>query len=545
MAIVRIKNQFNTTQIDERYSGMGLTGFGTVTLTSDPAPHPNPMIIGTVTVSGTLPQIALACTIPVNVVNVTQSGSNWTFHLRAQAWANASVSYWIFDQAAQTTVPTSGPRLIVRNPTTGVVVFHSNMKPLRLVESVQMTPPSDSLTNSIESNYIQSRTVPGGRAYAVIQGSLGLRSETFLSSSDLYATIPDPGYDIYDQRFMHTAASVNGNQIEAGLFAFEYYQNQQPDGTPNQSITRGNITFWIVDVTGYGGAIPSADTTLDALNWNNVAFTTTSNYGITNHTGINLSGIDQPIGLRATVSGYSGNLTNGIIRMLNYNGGAPIVLDSASWTGAAVLEGTVSNGQHIYFDLDATTASGMRSGSALVTVQNMSDSGVVIDTFPIEATVDSDNNYNLATDFTPTPVNWNNITGNGSGGYISQQGNSQTISAISTEITLQVNVTNMNCSGSADNGFQGDFTFYGIRNTSIATSELYKSQFGGSTSGSFQVIMQVGDTLEFVGQLSVSDMLDGYASGGGGCDVSVINLSDGSVVLDTFSVGLTANTSIF
>jgi hypothetical protein len=103
----------------------------------------------------------------------------------------------------------------------------------------------------------------------------------------------------------------------------------------------------------------------------------------------------------------------------------------------------------------------------------------------------------------------------------------------------------MNCSGSADNGFQGDFTFYGIRNTSIATSELYKSQFGGSTSGSFQVIMQVGDTLEFVGQLSVSDMLDGYASGGGGCDVSVINLSDGSVVLDTFSVGLTANTSIF
>ena len=77
---LQIFGQHGVVQIDDNYQNLGVSASGAVTLTLDPAPHPNHMQIGTITVTGETPILAFAASeSPINVERVVISGSTHTF----------------------------------------------------------------------------------------------------------------------------------------------------------------------------------------------------------------------------------------------------------------------------------------------------------------------------------------------------------------------------------------------------------------------------------------------------------------------------------
>lgn len=111
---------------------------------------------------------------------------------------------------------------------------------------------------------------------------------------------------------------------------------------------------------------------------------------------------------------------------------------------------------------------------------------------------------------TPSPTpDWTNISGSADG--VRRNGNTVTISGITSAITLQVSFSWLN----------GDATLYYSKNGGAATAIAV----GGTVS------MSAGNTLQF--SASSPDLSPDSTT------VSVINQSDSGVVLDTFTVSLT------
>lgn len=117
----------------------------------------------------------------------------------------------------------------------------------------------------------------------------------------------------------------------------------------------------VVQSSGIGGS--GADPTPDAIAFNNIVSYTF--FGATNT--VNISGIDQPITLRAAwvASGTP------IVGYWYVNGALQAY-------GSSPLEVTVTNGSTVYFAAYQTTT-GASTGT--VTVTNQSDSGATLDTF--------------------------------------------------------------------------------------------------------------------------------------------------------------------
>lgn len=144
-------------------------------------------------------------------------------------------------------------------------------------------------------------------------------------------------------------------------------------------------------------------------------------------------------------------------------------------------------------------------------------------------------------DYVPAALAWNDIySAGGTGGYNAGSTNDQTVTGINATITILVELTGMYCNGSADNAFNGDWSFWAVAN-GVSTSAISYGGFGG-TSTSFTFTVANNQVVSFVSQLLVSDQLDGAASGqGGAATVTIKNQSSGNTVLDTFAVYLSAS----
>lgn len=341
---------------------------------------------------------------------------------------------------------------------------------------------------------------------------------------------------------MHSAATVNGGNITAGLYTFESYPSQIPDYETSMGMTRGNLSFWIVDVTGYGGGVYVEDYTPAALNWANVSLSTTSHTGTAANPKLTVSGIDQTITLEVGVGSPTGNLTTGTFRMMKWNGGSPVTLGTRSFKTPGTFSANVVNGDEIYFEIDATTASGIRSGGATIIVRNVTDNNHLLDSYTLSATVDSDNNYNLTPDVTPAAINWTNIVENTDdlSGFAVGYGNTPTITGIETAITLQLSTTDWVVSGSG--GSTSSSGSIDIFINGFYVNGLSNGTFGADPTQSVNFVVDDGDTVQFIANVSVSDSI-GYATGGSGGTFTVKNVSDGNATLDTFSISVGASTS--
>lgn len=252
---LRVRNDAGSYQIDQDYSGFGLLAKGTIPMTLDPATHPQPMRIGSVSVTGETPMIAFkAPGHAVNLVRQANSGSSWTFHFRSQSSSDYTLSYWVFDNAKLTGGDTIQAGLKVRRAN-GEIAWHSGMRPLRIASGVDLTPPTEADLWNMGAQGPrgpkQIVEVPAGRTYAALQGSF-----CFATTHRNFGVIRDPDggtTSTFKQMVLtssHSAAVVSDTQVEAGLFQFEYFQGSYPSSTEETVSVYGDLMFWVIDVTG-------------------------------------------------------------------------------------------------------------------------------------------------------------------------------------------------------------------------------------------------------------------------------------------------------
>lgn len=119
-----------------------------------------------------------------------------------------------------------------------------------------------------------------------------------------------------------------------------------------------------------------------------------------------ISGINQTITLRVERYSYSGNLTEAYIDVIVRDTGGTIVFQTyfgVTGTAQAYADFTVQNGYTVEYYAHGVTTSGMRAATWVVSVWNLSNPGgpVKISDKNVSVTVDNDNNYNPAPDYTP------------------------------------------------------------------------------------------------------------------------------------------------
>jgi hypothetical protein len=145
------------------------------------------------------------------------------------------------------------------------------------------------------------------------------------------------------------------------------------------------------------------------------------------------------------------------------------------------------------------------------------------------------------TDYIPAAVDWDDLLGDDYvTGTITVTNSNDTISSINPSISLRANVPSMsvNCTGSGAS-VTGILSVY-VNNTFRTSCTLNKTSPGIVTAArSCDFTVNNGDTVYFEAELSASAF--GSVSAGFDGTVSILNLSSGNTVLDTFLIGLTTS----
>ncbi|SEO63162.1 hypothetical protein SAMN02800692_1502 [Luteibacter sp. UNC138MFCol5.1] len=137
----RARNAANAIQIDQTYRNLALRAKGTLQATT---PWQNTWRIATVTLGGNAPVIAWRCNNPCAMVGATRSGNNTTYTFMVAA-TSGTIEWWLFDEPIYGAV-SGRVGLRIRNPTTGVTVFDSRQRYMRIIGSV-----NGNLTNGFPS----------------------------------------------------------------------------------------------------------------------------------------------------------------------------------------------------------------------------------------------------------------------------------------------------------------------------------------------------------------------------------------------------------
>ncbi len=254
----QVWNDWGTTQVDQDHITLAMSAKGSITMTLDPATHPQPMRIGSVTVTGDNPIIAFAPSTPgvfVNLLRQSRNGDQWTFHFRAQAGANFTLAYWTFDKPERAMTGGDGFGIQVFRDDGGIA-FDSGMKPLRVVEVADLDPPADGdgISSRGRLQRLVTMDIPAGQTYAIVQGSF-CYTELMFNVGRLDPdgpTLPgNPGIKQMTLEGYHSAGTINGGRVQAGLARFEAFTGNYTGSTQEVSRTHGDLMHWIVDVTNY------------------------------------------------------------------------------------------------------------------------------------------------------------------------------------------------------------------------------------------------------------------------------------------------------
>lgn len=125
----------------------------------------------------------------------------------------------------------------------------------------------------------------------------------------------------------------------------------------------------------------SSDVVPDAVNWTDISGSVAGNGIPRQGNSQTITGINTPITLRATITGFSSGGTGIRQLQVDVNGSVSTVAAAAN----ATLDFNVSNGQAVIFGgtQNTTTSS---SWGGLITVTNQSNGGVTLDSFNLSVT---------------------------------------------------------------------------------------------------------------------------------------------------------------
>jgi len=233
-------------------------------------------------------------------------------------------------------------------------------------------------------------------------------------------------------------------------------------------------------------------------------------------------GINQPITIRVQRSAVSsaGNLSKKYLKIYTSTDGTNYTLRSTLTTDSAFYDVAVTNGMWVQVAIEVETSSGLATAKWNVTFYNQSASNAVITTMAVDATVDNDNNFNVA-DLTPDTVNWPNVTQSIAADSTTFGGTVQTFSGITGPITVRVAIT--------------------FRTGDTVASQLQVSKNGSLVTAfdgmllnaSTDVTIVNGNTMTLGGYVATTD-----GTKAGTVGVTVTNISTGAV-LDTFTYTFT------
>lgn len=154
----------------------------------------------------------------------------------------------------------------------------------------------------------------------------------------------------------------------------------------------------------------NADYVPNALNWSNISGSTNDASFYLANPELTVTGINQPIVIRATISNVvkTGNIVSN--SRLDFQRDGAYVHDTSGIGNGYWTEATVTNGQRVRFIAHCGTSAGTGTLSYTVTLTNRSAGSSVLDTFTVNQTVDADNNHNVAPtpDYTPNSISLSN-----------------------------------------------------------------------------------------------------------------------------------------
>lgn len=186
----------------------------------------------------------------------------------------------------------------------------------------------------------------------------------------------------------------------------------------------------------------------DSLNLQNQYITTNDNYGSANLVRY-VTGINQTITIRCTVSNYSGNIS-GAGLYFHKNGTA--INGYMAWqNGVDSRQTTFNNGDQISWYIDASTTSGRRQGQFYTEMLNVT-TGQNLGGFWTYVDVDQNNDYNVGpvADYTPDPMSWYGIWNSTGSNTVWGDTNSPTVTGINQNITIRGTVSNSNGTGNGE-----------------------------------------------------------------------------------------------
>jgi len=233
-----VLNTASTYQITESYIGFGLKASGTLTATAT---------TGSVTISGcTTPLIAFYSSSDVKLYTAINASGTYTYSFRSFS-GSVTVNYFVFDKASSA-LGVSGTNGLVVYDASGNMLFHSAMKPLRIVGAVNLGYPPETAP-MVDVDYRSTTTLTSGRTYALIEGTSLWREEQL--NTGLSPRPIAPGNKWMEYTSYYSGGSVSSNIVYIGPAIKEKAFVEVPTGTAETIRSYGSIQYWIIDVTNY------------------------------------------------------------------------------------------------------------------------------------------------------------------------------------------------------------------------------------------------------------------------------------------------------
>lgn len=406
--------------------GFGLAAAGNLTLTDDGFTHPQPMVTGQVTVTGTNPIFAFSAPGNICVERLTVTGSTFRWNVRAQSSQPIGLQWWVFDTAAAAIKdPTMADIEAAFYDQYGVKTFDAAASVMRIVDAIE-TPKTPSVVPFGGWSDLTDTTdyaVPAGKVYAIVQSTPAFVMTTYDTGSYGTGQYP-PELNIGDgepplgmtwryqnlESYQATGGFVDANTIRVGLTRFEFWPGWNSRGSTPFINVEGQARHMIVDMTNFVSAgVPNPSVVTGSVSATSRSVTTGG-----------ASVISQSSTPSVTCTASGGQAPYSFA--WQYVRGSTLVTANGSSTNAAFSTKTLNQDQ-------ATTREA-------VWRCRITDTNGIVGYGPEVTFTHIASSYSI--DVVPDPVSFSPITINSNDPDVAWVGTVQTITGITQAITLRV-----------------------------------------------------------------------------------------------------------
>ncbi len=226
---LKVKNSSGYLVIDGEYSNLGVRSSGVLDMSNAPQ-ITNGCYYKTFTLTANNPIVALSGGYAA-ISSMSISGTTMTF----MVWANdrSNLTYYLFDEAMYCARFNTNYGLVVKNKTTGLVVYDSRIKYMRVIDIISGSGSTGVIT----------RSYPGVQKIALVQSAKYAYGETIV--------IPTANPPFTQPYLITGVSSVTSNNI-ANISSILVYTI--PPSQNNPVILQNNQDFYsylVLDVSNY------------------------------------------------------------------------------------------------------------------------------------------------------------------------------------------------------------------------------------------------------------------------------------------------------